>query len=156
MILQFLNFLFQLVPPQDLSEPTFHNKLCKHADDVYNDAYPCQNQYNSEYLACISQLVNFTVPDCRERDDGHIEGVSKIPPFYDHISYGAGNDNGEKDQDTNHGFFPLGHVLLPDDVAVHGLKGEVIPSPFLRIVLLTLRPPRKNLPDRRAGLQIRP
>jgi hypothetical protein len=77
--------LVQFTPPENDSYTVFDQKLYDEADHIHKIADTRYDEDNGENPAGIAYLVDFTVSDGGQGNDGHVKGIIKRPSLDEHV-----------------------------------------------------------------------
>lgn len=89
MIFQSVDLSGQFSPPQYGPDSPFYHKLCYRTDHIPDKSDACQYQKNGVNPSHLADFVYFAESDGGKGDDGHVEGVQKIPVLKNHVAEGT-------------------------------------------------------------------
>jgi len=98
MIFELCNDFFQLAPPENDADSTFHQKLHDTAHNVQKQPHTEKDQHQREYTPLRADGIDLAVPDRGQGDGGHEHGVDHIPPLDDHVARGPETEQQQKEK----------------------------------------------------------
>ncbi len=123
MILEFRDFFFHLFSPEDILELSLDDKAGDRGHGKGDGPETEDDENGSKNPGCGvgADIVDFTISDCGQGDDGHVQAVQErpFPPAQDfEADRTDNNDQDENGQGEKNSFFALHGRLYTDNSLV--------------------------------------